>query len=160
MVVAPREEEGIRIRASSRGDRLAYGPNRDPRNWRWVTPGSIVGALLWLAISALFALYTTFSHSYDKTYGSLAGAIILLLWLNYSALALLFGAELNAELERKGKPRVRRSPSRAITGVARSSAGISFRRCLQEETSIYSSSLCTIGRTRKSYAFCTTAASP
>lgn len=81
------------------------GPNREPRNWKWVTPGSLVGALLWLAISGLFSLYTAFSHSYDKTYGSLAGAIVLLLWLNYSALALLFGAELNAELERKGKPR-------------------------------------------------------
>ena len=74
-------------------------PNREPRNWRWVTPGSVVGALLWLALSGLFSLYTSFSHSYDRTYGSLAGAIILLLWLNYSAIALLFGAELNAELE-------------------------------------------------------------
>jgi membrane protein len=76
-------------------------PNREPRNWKWVTPGSAVGSLLWLAASALFSLYTAFSHSYDRTYGSLAGAIVLLLWLNYSALALLFGAELNAELERR-----------------------------------------------------------
>jgi len=83
-------------------------PNREPRNWKWVTPGSLVAAVLWLAVSGLFSLYTSFSSSYDKTYGSLAGAIILLLWLNYSALALLFGAELNAELERKGKPRVKR----------------------------------------------------
>lgn len=75
-------------------------PARTPRNWRWVTPGSLVGSLLWLGLSALFSLYTSFSSSYDRTYGSLAGAIVLLLWLNYSALALLFGAELNAELER------------------------------------------------------------
>ena len=76
-------------------------PNRDERNWKWVTPGSIVGAALWLALSGLFALYTSFSSSYDRTYGSLAGGIILLLWLNYSAFALLFGAELNAELDRQ-----------------------------------------------------------
>jgi membrane protein len=77
-------------------------PNREPRSWMWVTPGSLVGSALWLGVSGLFSLYTSFSSSYDKTYGSLAGAIILLLWLNYSALALLFGAELNAELERRG----------------------------------------------------------
>jgi membrane protein len=76
-------------------------PNREPRSWKWVTPGAAVGSLLWLAASALFSLYTAFSHSYDRTYGSLAGAIVLLLWLNYSALALLFGAELNSELERR-----------------------------------------------------------
>jgi len=76
-------------------------PNREPRNWRWVTPGSLIGSVLWLAVSGLFSLYTSYSGSYDRTYGSLAGAIILLLWLNYSALALLFGAELNAELERR-----------------------------------------------------------
>jgi membrane protein len=80
-------------------------PNREPRNLRWVTPGSAVGSVLWLAVSGLFSLYTSFSHSYDRTYGSLAGAIILLLWLDYSALALLFGAELNAELERRATSR-------------------------------------------------------
>jgi membrane protein len=77
------------------------GPNVDQRDWKWVTPGSLVGAVLWLALSGLFALYTSFSDSYDKTYGSLAGGIILLLWLNYTAFALLFGAELNAELDRQ-----------------------------------------------------------
>lgn len=77
------------------------GPNVDHRSWKWVTPGSLVGAFAWLALSGLFALYTSFSSSYDKTYGSLAGGIILLLWLNYSAFALLFGAELNSELDRQ-----------------------------------------------------------
>ena len=56
---------------------------------------------LWLAMSALFSLFTRYSSSFDRTYGALAGAIILLLWLNYSAVALLFGAELNAETERQ-----------------------------------------------------------
>jgi membrane protein len=78
-------------------------PNRELRNWKWLTPGSVLGAVLWLALSALFSLFTSYSSSYDRTYGSLAGAIILLLWLNYSAVALLLGAELNAELERRAR---------------------------------------------------------
>jgi membrane protein len=76
-------------------------PNTDHRNWRWVTPGSLVGGILWVVLSALFALYAAFSGSYTKTYGSLAGGIVLLLWLNYTAWAILFGAELNSELDRQ-----------------------------------------------------------
>jgi membrane protein len=76
-------------------------PNLERRSWRWMTPGAVVGSLLWLAFSGLFALYASFAGSFDRSYGSLAGAIILLLWLNYSAWAILFGAELNAELDRQ-----------------------------------------------------------
>jgi len=67
-----------------------YAPNVDHRHWKWVTPGSFVGALLWLALSGLFTLYVTFAGSYSKTYGSLAAGVILMLWLNYSAWAILF----------------------------------------------------------------------
>jgi membrane protein len=76
-------------------------PNEDQRNWRWVTPGSLFGAVMWIVLSGLFALYTAFSNSYTKTYGTLAGGIVLLLWLNYTAWAILFGAELNSELDRQ-----------------------------------------------------------
>jgi membrane protein len=76
-------------------------PNVEQRSWKWVTPGSALAAVMWLALSGLFALYVTFAGSYSKTYGSLATGVILLLWLNYSAWALLYGAELNAELERR-----------------------------------------------------------
>ena len=76
-------------------------PNVDERRWRWISPGSLVGSLMWLVLSGLFALYTSFSSSYTRTYGSLAGGIVLLLWLNYSAWAVLFGAELNSELDRR-----------------------------------------------------------
>jgi membrane protein len=76
-------------------------PNKEQRSWKWLTPGSLVGSVMWLVLSGLFALYTSFSSSYAKTYGSVAGAIILLLWLNYSAWAILFGAELNSELDRQ-----------------------------------------------------------
>ena len=78
-------------------------PNVEVRNWKWITPGSLVGSVAWLALSGLFALYTSFSDSYSKTYGALASGIVLLLWLNYSAFALLFGAELNSELEKRVK---------------------------------------------------------
>jgi membrane protein len=80
-------------------------PNVDVRNWTWLTPGSLVGSLMWLALSGLFALYTSLSDSYSKTYGALASGIVLLLWLNYSAFALLFGAELNSELDRQAELR-------------------------------------------------------
>jgi len=76
-------------------------PNKDQRNWKWVTAGSVVGGVMWLALSGLFAVYTSLSDSYTKTYGTLAGGIILLLWLNYTAWAILFGAELNSELDRQ-----------------------------------------------------------
>ena len=76
-------------------------PNREERRWRWISAGSLVGSLMWLVLSGLFALYTSFSSSYSRTYGSLAAGIVLLLWLNYSAWAVLFGAELNNELDRR-----------------------------------------------------------
>ena len=76
-------------------------PNVESRSWKWITAGSLVGALTWLALSGLFALYTSFSDSFTRTYGALAGGIVLLLWLNYSAWAVLFGAELNSELDRQ-----------------------------------------------------------
>jgi membrane protein len=80
-------------------------PNLDVRSWNWLTPGALVGGIAWIALSGLFALYTSFSDSYSRTYGALASGIVLLLWLNYSAFALLFGAELNSELDRQAELR-------------------------------------------------------
>jgi membrane protein len=96
-------------------------PNVEQRNWKWVTPGSVVGALAWLALSGLFAIYTSFAGSYDKTYGSLAGGIILLLWLNYSAMALLFGAELNSELDHQASIRAAGGEDAGLVRPARRS---------------------------------------
>ena len=87
-------------------------PNRSQREWKWVSPGSLVGGVGWLALSGLFALYTSFSDSYSRTYGALASGIVLLLWLNYSAFALLFGAELNSELERRAEVRTGNDPKK------------------------------------------------
>ena len=94
-------------------------PNEDQRNWKWITPGSLVGSVLWLALSGLFALYTAFSSSYSRTYGSLAGGIVLLLWLNYSAWAVLFGAELNSELDRQADIRAAGGPDAGLVKPAR-----------------------------------------
>jgi membrane protein len=94
-------------------------PNLNQRSWRWISPGSIVGAILWLVLSGLFALYTSFSSSYSKTYGSIAGAIILLLWLNYSSWAILFGAELNSELDREADIHAAGGPSAGLVKPAR-----------------------------------------
>jgi membrane protein len=87
-------------------------PDRTPRNWRWISPGSLVGSVSWLALSGLFALYTSFFDAYSKTYGALVSGIVLLLWLNYSAFALLFGAELNSELERRADTRMADDPTK------------------------------------------------
>ncbi len=79
----------------------SLAPDTEQRRWRWVTPGSVLAAALWVLLSALFTLYVTFAGSYSRTYGTIAAGVILLLWLNYTAWAILFGAELNAELERR-----------------------------------------------------------
>lgn len=75
-------------------------PNVRHHSFRWITPGGIAATLLWIAASAGFALYVANFASYNKTYGSLAGVIAFLVWLWISNIAVLLGAELNAELER------------------------------------------------------------
>jgi membrane protein len=75
-------------------------PNVRQPGFRWITPGGLFGVLLWIVASAGFALYVANFGSYNKTYGSLAGVIVFLVWLWISNLAVLLGAALNAELER------------------------------------------------------------
>ena len=96
-------------------------PNKRQRSWKWVSPGSVVGGLLWLALSGLFALYVTFAGNYTKTYGTIASGVILLLWLNYSAFALLFGAELNSELDRQADIRAAGGENAGLVKPARRS---------------------------------------
>jgi membrane protein len=79
---------------------LYLGPNVDHPRWRFLTLGSLVAVVIWLAASGLFALYVNFFGSYNKTWGTLSAVVIMLTWLWLSALALLFGAEVNAEAER------------------------------------------------------------
>ena len=75
-------------------------PNVKHPRFRWLSLGALVAIVVWVAASALFGLYIASFANYDKTYGSLAGVIIFLLWLWITNLALLFGAELDAEMER------------------------------------------------------------
>ena len=81
------------------------GPKRESPKFVWVTPGGIAGALLWILVSAGFGFYVGEYASYGKTYGSLAGVIILIFWLYLSALTILLGGELNAEVERQAERR-------------------------------------------------------
>jgi membrane protein len=77
-----------------------YGPSRQEAKWHWLTPGSVVAALLWLAGSFLLSWYLENIADYDAVYGTLGAAVGLMMWLWLSAIAVLFGAELNAEIER------------------------------------------------------------
>jgi membrane protein len=76
-----------------------YGPSRREARWRWVTWGSIVAALLWIAASMLFSWYVATFDSYNKTYGSLGAGVGFMMWLWISAVTVLLGGELNAEME-------------------------------------------------------------
>jgi membrane protein len=88
-------------------------PNVRVRGFRWVTVGSALALVVWIVASAGFAFYVANFSAYDKTYGTLAGAVVLLIWLWITNLAILFGHELNAERERsleleEGMPRAER----------------------------------------------------
>ena len=76
-----------------------YAPSRDKAQWKWLSAGSIFATVLIVAATLGFGFYVSNFGSYNATYGSLGAVIVLLTWLNLSAFILLFGAELNAELE-------------------------------------------------------------
>jgi membrane protein len=76
-------------------------PNVKQPKFKWVTPGGVIAVVTWLIASALFAVYVAFSGSYNKTYGSLATVIIFLVWLWITNIAILLGAEFNAETQRE-----------------------------------------------------------
>ena len=75
-------------------------PNIKQPKFRWISVGAAVAILAWVLASVAFGFYVSNFSSYNKTYGSLAGVIVFLLWLWITNLALLFGAEIDAELER------------------------------------------------------------
>lgn len=88
---------------------LYLGPDVDhcEPKWEFLTPGSLLAALLWIGASGLFAVYTATFASYNKTWGSLSAVIVMLTWLWLTGMALLLGAEINAEAERSRKLRER-----------------------------------------------------
>jgi membrane protein len=78
-----------------------YGPDRRAARWRWISPGAIIATVLWLIGSLGFTIYVSHFNSFDKTYGSLGGVVVMLTWLWLSAFVALFGAVINAETERQ-----------------------------------------------------------
>jgi membrane protein len=76
-------------------------PDRDAPRFGWVSVGALVAAVLWLIGSALFSVYVNYFGSYNKTYGALAGVVVLMLWLYLTSYIVLLGAEINAEAERQ-----------------------------------------------------------
>lgn len=88
-------------------------PDVEQRSFRWITPGSVVGVALWLAASWGFATYISKIADVGALYGAFAGAIVLVGWIWLSNVALLYGAELDAEIQRERQPRkgVRREPT-------------------------------------------------
>ncbi len=74
-------------------------PDRDAPRFQWVSAGAVTATLLWLLASAAFSVYVTFFGNYAKTYGALAGVVVLLLWLWLTSYAILLGAQINAESE-------------------------------------------------------------
>ena len=76
-----------------------FAADLEHAKWYWITPGSVIGVLLWIVASAGFKIYLHYFDSYSKSYGSLAGVVVLMLWFYITALALLIGGEINAEIE-------------------------------------------------------------
>lgn len=89
-------------------------PNRRT-TWRWFTPGGIFATVVWLAASVALSFYVSSFGSYAKTYGALAGVAILLLWFYIVAYAVLFGGQLNADLEQRSATGAARPPIRQVT---------------------------------------------
>jgi membrane protein len=80
-----------------------FAPSRDNPKWKWVTWGSFIATLVWLAGSGGFSLYVSNFGNFNATYGSVAAVVILLFWFLLSSYAILLGAEINAEMEHQTK---------------------------------------------------------
>lgn len=89
-------------------------PDREAPAWRWTSPGAVLATVLWLAASGLFSLYAAHVGDFDETYGSLAGVVVVMLWLFLTAAVVLLGAELDVELERQTARDTTTGPERPL----------------------------------------------
>jgi membrane protein len=96
-----------------------FGPDAE-QDWAWITPGALTATALWLVISLIFKVYVATFTDYDAAYGTVGGVIVLLLWFYVSSLAVLSGAELNAEIEHAAaqeRPRQTTTAGRRLLGA-------------------------------------------
>lgn len=91
-----------------------YGPSRRRAGWHWVTPGSALATLVWLAVSTMFSFYVGRIASFDVTYGPLAAVVGVMLWFYVTVYVVLLGAELNSELELQTACDTSAGPGRAM----------------------------------------------
>jgi len=94
-----------------------FAPDFRKQAWQWLTPGSVIGVVLWLLVSLGFRVYLHFFNSYSATYGSLGAVIVLMLWLYLTGAAVLIGGEVNSEIEnaaaKQGEPEAKEKGEKA-----------------------------------------------
>jgi membrane protein len=104
-----------------------FAPDVRDQDWKWITPGSIVGVALWLLVSFAFKAYLNFFNSYSTTYGSLGAVIILMLWFYFTGAAILVGGEINSEIEdelaKQGAPDAKEKGEKRSGDEGRANAG-------------------------------------
>ncbi|HEX7955682.1 MAG TPA: YihY/virulence factor BrkB family protein [Pyrinomonadaceae bacterium] len=103
-----------------------FAPDSRRQDWKWITPGAVIGVALWLLVSFGFKLYLSYFNSYSATYGSLGAVIILMLWFYFTGTAILVGGEINSEIEnemaKQGAPDAKEKGEKAPGGRERAGA--------------------------------------
>ncbi|HXE81035.1 MAG TPA: YihY/virulence factor BrkB family protein [Vicinamibacterales bacterium] len=116
--------------AGAIGITYCFAPDAE-QEWVWLTPGSVLATLLWVLFSLGFRVYVTNFADYNETYGAIGGVIVLLLWFYASGLAILIGAELNAEIERASP--YGKAPGKKVPGEKRKIGVAAMREWEKEE---------------------------